>query len=153
MRFKRILPVALIGVSIGVSACVNWTYTGIYKVEREDFKPPIPFLDLVSEVGFILRPFGFTRSSRLPPGVDLVVFDYHQEDAAAEYSKLSGANSRGMNVALDSDSSWITISDRNTSRETDFIHALKAALESGLQKRYGINGLVFQRLNDVLSFN
>jgi len=154
MRFKRTLSLAFVVAGlISASACAGLTYIGVYKIERDDFRPPILFPDLVSEVALILRPFGFMRSPPPFPMGGLIVFTYRREDAFAEYKNLSGADSRDVYIALDADSSWITVSDKNKTRETAFMHSVKAALEFGLQKKYGIRDLEFERLNDFLSFN
>ena len=139
---------AVFALTLCVSGCYR-AYTGIYFVTRPADVPVTTLDDLSREIEEAVKPFGLHKD-----GLG-VFYGLGRANVAPECKKLAGAGAN-ISVAVSLESwidrfkpFYITIRDYDSLHETEFMRALKNAIEQRLAEHLNITGLRFERQRDM----
>jgi len=126
------------------------TYSGIYFLDRAERPQSVTFGDLSSQIADVLKPFGF-RKIQLPKEMDDLgpSFSHHAQYGNKDLMVLSGAGAR-ISVVISFRGPSITIRDMDHDKETEFVKAIRDAIEQRLEEHYRLKGLRFERQVDIL---
>ncbi len=131
---KYITILLLLLISFSLVACLQTTYTGMCFVCRE-----CPSLDTNTfriEIAKVLEPFGYHDQKLWLDKLD-AGFVRKKETTNPEFMSLVGFDAH-VDIALWDSRPGITIRDYDNYEETEFVQAVKRALEKHLEVHYGV---------------
>ena len=141
----RSILIALFAICL--SGCYS-NYTGIYSLNRTE---SAQVDDLTSCVAEALKPFGFRVGPAESFGPGMSNLFHNPKFIDSELIELSGVGARLGVMICHPPHASITLRDWDNAQETEFVRALKEALEKALKENYKIDGLRFKRKPDFFT--
>ncbi len=146
MKIRLFFFVFLVLMSVSCYAA----YTGIYFLDRTERPRTVRFRDIESQISYVLVPFGF-RQVKLPKEIENLgpIFSHNKKYGDKDLMKLSGTGAK-ISVAVSFRGPSITIRDASNDKETEFIRAIKDAIEQRLKAHYRVKKLKFEEQLNIL---
>jgi hypothetical protein len=141
--------VALVIILVLSGGCYQ-TYSGVYFLHRDNPSVSIDVLKL--QLVDIIEPFGFSYQQIFPGDQSSFGFVKKVELIHPEFARLPGAYSN-VTIGVGRSKAFITIRDHDHHKETEYVRALKQAIEERIIILYGIRNLKFEQQSDFIFNN